>query len=86
MKFATLRDGSRDGCLLMVDRELDRAIRIDDIAPNLQYFLENWRDSRFNTLRQGYILLTQLPTLAFYYQPENWNDQIYPGPPQHIPS
>lgn len=49
-------------------------------------FLENWRDSRFNTLRQGYILLTQLPTLAFYYQPENWNDQIYPGPPQHIPS
>lgn len=49
-------------------------------------FLEGWRDSRFNTFRQGYILLTQLPTLAFYYEPKNWTDEIYPGPPRHIPS
>jgi len=52
----------------------------------LQNFLNGWRDSRFNLLRQGYVLLTQLPTLAFYYQPNNWTDDIYPGPPQHIPS
>ncbi len=49
-------------------------------------FLDGWRDSRFNTFRQGYILLTQLPTLAFYYQPDNWTEDMYPGPPQHIPS
>ena len=49
-------------------------------------FLEGWQTSRFNTLRQGYVLLTQLPTLMYYDQPENWTDTIYPGPPQHIPS
>ncbi len=49
-------------------------------------FLESWQDSRFNTLRQGYVLLTQLPTLMYYDQPDNWTDDIYPGPPQHIPS
>lgn len=49
-------------------------------------FLERWQTSRFNTLRQGYVLLTQLPTLMYYDQPDNWTDAIYPGPPQHIPS
>ncbi|MAR91751.1 MAG: hypothetical protein SV765_03265 [Pseudomonadota bacterium] len=49
-------------------------------------FLERWQTSRFNTLRQGYVLLTQLPTLMYYDQPANWTDDIYPGPPQHIPS
>ncbi|MBA56981.1 MAG: twin-arginine translocation pathway signal protein [Pseudomonadales bacterium] len=49
-------------------------------------FLEDWQTSRFNTLRQGYVLLTQLPTMMYYDQPENWTDAIYPGPPQHIPS
>lgn len=49
-------------------------------------FLENWQTSRFNMLRQGYVLLTQLPSLMYYDQPANWTDDIYPGPPQHIPS
>lgn len=49
-------------------------------------FLANWQNSRFNTLRQGYVLLTQLPTLMYYDQPANWTNDIYPGPPQHIPS
>lgn len=49
-------------------------------------FLASWQNSRFNTLRQGYVLLTQLPTLMYYDQPANWTNDIYPGPPQHIPS
>jgi len=49
-------------------------------------FLEGWQTSRFNMLRQGYVLLTQLPSLMYYDQPANWTDDIYPGPPQHIPS
>lgn len=49
-------------------------------------FLEGWQTSRFNMLRQGYVLLTQLPSLTFYDQPANWTDDVYPGPPQHIPS
>lgn len=49
-------------------------------------FLEGWQTSRFNMLRQGYVLLSQLPSLMYYDQPANWTDDIYPGPPQHIPS
>ncbi|MEE2733598.1 MAG: twin-arginine translocation pathway signal protein [Pseudomonadota bacterium] len=55
-------------------------------AEDIADFLASWQDSRFNTLRQGYVLLTQLPTLMYYDQPENWTDDIYPGPPRHIPS
>jgi hypothetical protein len=53
---------------------------------DIEAFLQGWQDSRFNTFRQGYVLLTQLPTLMYYYEPTNWADTIYPGPPQHIPS
>lgn len=42
MKFATLNDGSRDGRLLVVARDLRRAVDASDIAGNLQASLENW--------------------------------------------
>lgn len=42
MKFATLNDGSRDGRLLVVARDLRRAVDASDIAANLQASLENW--------------------------------------------
>lgn len=42
MKLATLRDGSRDGSLLIVSRDLRRAVRASAIAPNLLTALESW--------------------------------------------
>ena len=53
---------------------------------DIEEFLTDWRDSRINTFRQGFLLLTQLPAMMFYFEPDNWSDTIYPGPPQHIPS
>ena len=43
MKLATLKDGSRDGTLALVSRDLARAIAVPEIAPTLQAALEKWR-------------------------------------------
>lgn len=42
MKLATLRDGSRDGTLLVVSRDGTRAVPARDIAPHLQDALDRW--------------------------------------------
>jgi fumarylacetoacetate (FAA) hydrolase len=42
MKLATLKDGSRDGTLALVSRDLARAIAVPEIAPTLQAALEEW--------------------------------------------
>jgi len=40
MKLATLKDGTRDGCLIVVTRALARALKADHIAPTLQAALD----------------------------------------------
>lgn len=42
MKLATLKDGSRDGTLLVVSKDLKLAVRTAAIAPTLQFALDNW--------------------------------------------
>ena len=42
MKLATLRNGSPDGELVVVSRNLERAVRATDIANNLLAALESW--------------------------------------------
>nr|WP_316644362.1 fumarylacetoacetate hydrolase family protein [uncultured Roseateles sp.] len=42
MKLATLNDGSRDGALLIVSRDLRRAISAAGIARNLQAAIDDW--------------------------------------------
>ena len=42
MKLATLRNGSRDGQLLVVSRDLTRALPVPHIAPTLQSVLDDW--------------------------------------------
>ncbi len=42
MKLATLRNGTRDGMLVVVDRELSRAVGVAEIAPTLQAALDGW--------------------------------------------
>ena len=46
MKLATLRDGSRDGRLLVVSRDLSRAIETPEVAPTLQAALDGWADAQ----------------------------------------
>jgi len=42
MKLGSLREGGRDGTLVVVSRDLRRAARAIDIAPTLQRALEDW--------------------------------------------
>ncbi len=42
MKLASLKEGGRDGSLIVVNRELSRAVRVPHIAPTLQRALEDW--------------------------------------------
>ena len=42
MKLASLKEGGRDGTLIVVSRDLTRAVRVPDIAPTLQRALEDW--------------------------------------------
>ncbi len=58
MKLASLKSG-RDGRLVVVSRDLTRALGAEDIAPTLQIALENWADcanslqQRFDSLEAG---------------------------------
>ena len=59
MKLASLAAGGRDGALLVVGRDLARAIAVPDIAPTLQAALDDWRavapelGSIYRLLNQG---------------------------------
>jgi fumarylacetoacetate (FAA) hydrolase len=43
MKLATLRDGTRDGRLVVVSRDLARCMSVPGIATTLQQALDDWR-------------------------------------------
>ena len=42
MKLGSLKEGGRDGTLVVVSRDLTRIAMADSIAPNLQTAIENW--------------------------------------------
>jgi len=42
MKLASLKEGGRDGTLIVVDRDLKRAVRATNIVPTLQKAIEAW--------------------------------------------
>lgn len=46
MKLASLNDGSRDGQLMVVSRDLCTAITVPDIAQNLQTALDSWSSTK----------------------------------------
>ncbi len=45
MKLATLKNGTRDGSLVVVTRDLSRCVSANDIAPSLQAALDSWSTS-----------------------------------------
>ena len=42
MKLATLRDGSRDGRLVVVSHDLARCLSVMPVAKTLQFALDEW--------------------------------------------
>ena len=42
MKLGTRRNGTLDGELVLVSRDLKRAVAVAQVAPTLQYALDNW--------------------------------------------
>ena len=42
MKLATLKDGTRDGKLVVVSKDITRYCEAGKIAPTMQYALDNW--------------------------------------------
>lgn len=55
MKLGSLKEGGRDGTLVVVSRNLQRAVRADAIAPTLQAALDDWSNAapRLNALSQA---------------------------------
>jgi fumarylacetoacetate (FAA) hydrolase len=54
MKLASLKHGGRDGTLIVVSRDLTRAVVADGIARTLQQALEDWHNTapRLNALSE----------------------------------
>ncbi len=52
MKLASLKEGGRDGTLIVVSRDLSRAVRASAVAPTLQAALDDWSNAapRLNAL------------------------------------
>jgi fumarylacetoacetate (FAA) hydrolase len=52
MKLGSLKEGGRDGTLVVVSRDLARAVRATGIAPTMQRALEDWESvaPRLNAL------------------------------------
>lgn len=55
MKLGSLKEGGRDGTLIVVNRALDRAVRASAIAPTLQAALDDWQNAapRLNALAEA---------------------------------
>ncbi|NCT67465.1 MAG: FAA hydrolase family protein [Rhodanobacteraceae bacterium] len=55
MKLASLKEGGRDGTLIVVSRDLTRAVRATTIAATLQDALDHWPQAapRLNTLSEA---------------------------------
>lgn len=71
MKLATLKDGSRDGQLLVVSRDLKTAAIADGIAPTLQRAMDDWNfiqpqlEELYNRLNSGRAVY------SFEFEPKN---------------
>lgn len=80
MKLATLKNDSRDGCLVVVSRDLKQAVGAALVAPTMQFAIENWSrvesglQSLYSALNEG----TQ--TGAFAFDPQ---DVMAPLPRTH---
>ncbi|HZX71456.1 MAG TPA: FAA hydrolase family protein, partial [Rhodanobacter sp.] len=54
MKLGSLKQGGRDGTLIVVNRDLTHAVKATDVAPTLQAALDDWSNAapRLNALSE----------------------------------
>jgi fumarylacetoacetate (FAA) hydrolase len=69
MKLATLNDGSPDGSLIVVSRDLSRAVSATDIASSLREALESWSEVSPRLESRSQILESGNPADAFPFDP-----------------
>lgn len=53
-------------------------------AHEIEQFIANWRESRFQLLRSGFHGLHMLVMAAWYGSPQSWDKLGYSGPPAHV--
>jgi fumarylacetoacetate (FAA) hydrolase len=70
MKLATLRNGSRDGQLVVVSRDLSQAIDVPQIAATLQAALDDWTRIAPQLLAVAETLERGAMSGAFAFDPE----------------
>ena len=85
MKLASLKHG-RDGRLVVVSRDLKRAVEAGDIAPNLQVALDDWDKAapqlkaRYEQLNAGQLkalhLMRALAHLRYRVPMHGWMDRL----------
>ncbi len=63
MKLASLKEGGRDGTLVVVDKELKRAKKVPAIAATFQQAIENWKETEAK-LKDVYDELNRDPNTA----------------------
>ncbi len=69
MKLASLRTNSRDGKLLVVSRDLTRAVAASEIAPTLQAALDDWAAKGPKLSQLSALLNTRRAADAFDFDP-----------------
>lgn len=67
MKLATLKDGTRDGKLVVVDQTLTKCTEASTVAPTLQAALDNWSVAgpKLEVLAES-LLHDAVPTIRFH--------------------
>jgi fumarylacetoacetate (FAA) hydrolase len=67
MKLATLKNTSRDGRLVVVSRDMTRALDASAVAPTLQHAIENWSvvEPRLQALARQLEVGDDIQTIAF---------------------
>jgi fumarylacetoacetate (FAA) hydrolase len=69
MKLATLKTGARDGKLIVVSRDLTRAVAASEVAPTLQAVLDDWHAKAPKLAQLSVLLNTGRAADAFDFDP-----------------
>ena len=69
MKLASLREGGRDGTLVVVTRDLARAVRVPAIAATLQQALDDWSSNAPRLAEVAAMLEAGLVAGSFMFDP-----------------
>jgi fumarylacetoacetate (FAA) hydrolase len=69
VKLATLKTGGRDGRLIIVSRDLKRAVAASEVAPSLQAVLDDWHTKAPKLAQLSAALNAQRAADAFDFDP-----------------